>query len=274
VENVPLILLTNDDGIYSEGLNAVYRKIKDLGEVIVVAPDSERSAVSHGITLHYPLRVQKVKNNFYSLNGTPADCVILAINKVLKEKPDLVVSGINHGGNLGDDVLYSGTVAGAREASMHDISAFAASLVISSAGENQFGEAAEFCAELAKKILDVGLPEDTFLNVNIPADGFSGVKITRQGNKFAENTIAENQDPRGKKYYWIGQDKIHWEDDNQSDYEAIRKGVISITPLHRDQTHYSVLRLLSNLESVKATSKNKQGKLNSSLSKTKHDKPE
>lgn len=255
---MPLILLTNDDGVASIGLNTLYEKLQNVGDVVVVAPENERSAVSHGITLHNPLRISEIKENFYALNGTPADCVILALKKLLPRKPDLVVSGINYGGNLGDDVLYSGTVAGAREASLHNIKSFAVSLVLSLQGENDFQGAAKFCTQLAKKILGDGLPPGIFLNVNVPPDGYKRVRVTRQGNKCAENVIAENQDPRGRRYYWIGQEIVRWEEDTQSDYEAIKNGMISITPLQRDQTDYGALSIIADLESAFKAKKGEQ----------------
>lgn len=253
---MPLILLTNDDGIYAEGLLRFYEKLKKVGDVVVVAPEAERSGVSNGITLHQPLRINKVKDGFYALSGTPTDCVILALNKVLPQKPDLVAAGINHGGNLGDDIIYSGTIGAAREASLHDIPAMAVSLVLSATGKNNFEAAAEFAAATARRLLEIGLPPGTFLNINIPPNGYKGVRITRQGNRFAENVISENQDPRGKKYYWIGQEKIHWEiDDPSSDYSAIASGFVSITPLQRDQTDYNTLRSLSEADFSYKTTK-------------------
>ncbi|MBI4484351.1 MAG: 5'/3'-nucleotidase SurE [Acidobacteria bacterium] len=239
-----LILLTNDDGIQAEGLRRLKDHVAGLGDVVVVAPETERSAVSHGLTLHDPLRIRQVGKDAYAVNGTPADCVILALRKILTGRPDLVISGINHGGNLGDDIIYSGTVAAAREASIHMIPAFAVSLVVLDR-DYGFDHAARFSAELAQEVLDRGLPSGTFLNVNVPPKKYLGVWMTRQGSKVAESHIFENADPRGRKYYWIGEQKAEWHREADSDYEAIIHSMVSITPLGKDQTDHEALGVLA-----------------------------
>lgn len=248
---VALILLTNDDGVQAAGLQALRNALQGKVEVVVVAPDGERSAASHAITLHHPLRLVELEPNIYALNGTPADCVIIALSKVFKKtKPDLILSGINHGGNMGDDVLYSGTVAGAREGTVHRIPAIASSLVLSRTRKNDFTGAAEFVAHLAQNVLEQPLPEGIFLSVNIPGAGYKGIRVTKQGSKFAENVIMENTDPRGRKYYWIGQEKIHWAEEPDSDYSAVSQGFISITPLHTNQTQLQALRRINRMPQV------------------------
>ena len=242
---MPVILLTNDDGVQALGLQTLRQALQGIGEVVVVAPDRERSAASHAITLHHPLRLVDVEPSVYALNGTPADCVIIALNKVFQRtQPDLIISGINHGGNMGDDVLYSGTVAGAREGAVRRIPSLAISLVLSRARQNDFAGAAAFMARLAEQVLEPGLPAGVFLSVNIPGAGYTGVRVTRQGSQFAENVITENQDPRGRTYYWIGQEKIHWEEDPDSDYYAVSHGMVSLTPLHTNQTQFTAVRRL------------------------------
>lgn len=238
----PLILVTNDDGIRSEGLEFLARELEDIGSVYIVAPQEERSAVSHALTIHDPVRIKKVSDRVFAVRGTPADCIIIAVRKILPERPDLVVSGINHGGNIGDDVMYSGTVAAAREACYLDLPAFAISQLYR---EELFNLrlAGRIARELAKKVLQEGLPSGTFLNVNVPATEFKGVKLTHQGCKLSKSSIHESHDPRGRKYYWIGEDKHGWKFDanSNSDYEAVLQGFISVTPLHRDQTDYQAL---------------------------------
>ncbi len=236
------ILLTNDDGAEAPGLLALKDALSALGTVTVVAPYDERSAVSHGVTIHYPLRLIEIGKRHYALTGTPADCVIFAVRKLFSKPPDLVVSGINPGPNLGVDILYSGTVAGAREATLNRIPAIAASLVTYNAHPN-FGPAAEFIRRLILKLYPQDMPVGGFLNVNVPeGKPNKGFRFTRQGTKRAISSIEEKSDPRGRTYFWIGRDQSEWIVETDTDYEAVRAGVVSVTPLHRDQTDYRALK--------------------------------
>jgi 5'-nucleotidase len=239
----PLILVTNDDGVRAEGIQHLAKALETLGDVYISAPLEERSAVSHALTIHDPVRIKKISERIFAVRGTPADCVILAVRSILPARPDLVISGINHGANLGDDIMYSGTVAGAREACYLDVPAFAISQTLQ--GEHaEMTLAPRFAVQLASRILESGLPPDTFLNVNVPAGECHGVMLTRQGNKVSKSNVVENADPRGRKYFWIGEDRRNWPwaSNDGSDYDAIAQGCISVTPLHRDQTNYEALK--------------------------------
>jgi len=237
------ILVTNDDGIHSPGIIALAEALETLGEVMVVAPAHEMSAASHSLTLTRPLRIDRIDARHYSVDGTPTDCVTLAMNQILKDHPpDLVVSGINKGGNLGDDVTYSGTVAGALEASIYGLPGIAVSLVQRTNFE--FWHAAQFAAELARRVLGDGLPRGTLLNVNVPPGEIRGVRVTRQGNKIIRPNVIEGTDPRQRKYYWIGEESLIWNEEAGTDYEALRQGFVSITPLRTDLTDYSALEEL------------------------------
>ena len=234
------ILVTNDDGIHSPGIIALAEALETLGEVIVVAPAHEMSAASHSLTLTRPLRIDEIDARHYSVDGTPTDCVTLAMNKILKDHPpDLVVSGINKGGNLGDDVTYSGTVAGALEASIYGLPGIAVSLVQRT--NFDFRHAARFAAELTRRVLGDGLPRGTLLNVNVPPGEIRGVRVTRQGNKIIRPNVIEGTDPRQRKYYWIGEESLIWNEEAGTDYEALRQGFVSITPLRTDLTDYNAL---------------------------------
>jgi 5'-nucleotidase len=234
---MPLILLTNDDGINSPGLQALRNAVTALGQVVIVAPDRDNSAVSHSLTMNRPLRVQKPAEFVYTLDGTPADCVALALGKILKKRPDLLLSGINSGPNLGDDISYSGTVSAAVEGTMYSIPSMAVSL----AGEapHDFAPAGKVAARLAAMILARGLPENTLMNVNIPGNTIiSGTKVTRQGRRLWENSIQETLDPRGLKHYWIGGGTPVRDSAQDTDVYAIQTGFISITPIHLDLTNH------------------------------------
>jgi len=237
-----LILATNDDGVYSPGLAILAKAMKELGDVVVVAPDKEQSAVAHSLTLHRPLLLEEVREGVYACNGTPTDCVHLAVNGLLTRRPDLIVSGINKGGNLGDDVTYSGTVSAALEAAIMGIPAIAFSMVARQ--DFKFGAAVEFARELAAHVLEGGMKKDTLLNVNVPnvnADEIKGVRLTRQGRRIYGGTVLERIDPRGKKYYWIGGETDNWVDDPVADHDAVRDGYISVTPLKFDMTDHGSL---------------------------------
>ena len=242
----PTILVSNDDGVRSEGIEALSAALKELGTVYVVAPDRERSAASHSLTLSHPLRVEKLGPRVYSVDGTPTDCVNLGVNGILRGKRiDLLVSGINKGANLGDDITYSGTVSAAMEGTLLGIPSIAVSLV--TRNKFRFDVASGFAVSVARKVLRQGLPDDTLLNVNVPnvpPEGVQGVRITRMGKRFYGDVIVEKRDPRGRKYYWIGGDSLSGEEVPGSDLEAIEDNFVSVTPIHLDLTNYSALRAL------------------------------
>jgi len=237
-----IILVSNDDGIRAAGIQALYTALADLGEVWVVAPDREQSAASHALSLHRPLRAEQLEERHFAVDGTPTDCVNLAINGILPERPALVVSGINHGGNMGDDITYSGTVSAAMEATLLGIPAIALSLV--GRDSKDFRPAARFSCRLAETVLSRGLPPDTLLNVNVPPlpeEKLRGFAVTRQGKRRYGDAIVEKIDPRGKKYYWIGGDDLGHVPMEGSDFSAVEDGYISVTPLHLDLTDYASL---------------------------------
>ena len=247
LERFPLnILLTNDDGINATGLKVLAEHLGRVGKVSIVAPDRERSAVGHALTLHHPLRAVKLATGIFAVDGTPTDCVNLGIHSLIPVKPDIVISGINHGANLGDDITYSGTVSAAMEATLMGIPAFAISLSTNTEGEN-FISAACFAAKLAGIVMRRGLPVDTFLNVNVPDlpyDLLRQPRITSQGKKSYDGMIIDKVDPRGRNYYWIGSVEVNFLDREGTDYHAVSRGHISITPLHLDLTNYSSLQEL------------------------------
>ena len=234
-----LLLVTNDDGVYAPGLKALAAALGRLGTVYVVAPDREVSACAQSLTLKHPLRAERVEERIHAVDGTPADCVNLALVKLLPRRPDLVVSGINRGANLGEDVFYSGTVGGAREGTFFGVPSIAISLA--ARAEADFAPAAEFAIKLASLVLEKGLPERTLLNVNVPPGAPMGAVITVQGRREHEGTILEGLDPRRRTYYWIEEGHDKWLSDELSDINAVRRGFISITPLHTDTTHHAVL---------------------------------
>ncbi len=238
-----LILISNDDGIRSEGIRRLAKSLAGIGRVYVVAPDRERSAASHSLTLHRPLRVEEVGARMYAVDGTPTDCISLAVNGILPGKPDIVISGINRGANLGEDVSYSGTVSAAMEATLLNIPSIAVSLVARESFD--FTSAASVAASLAGRILSSGLPKDTLLNVNVPSvPEIKGYRITKQGKRTYSDTVIEKIDPRGKKYYWIGGDLTTMDTGRDTDFYAISRGYVSITPLHLDMTNYASIREL------------------------------
>ena len=237
------ILITNDDGITAPGIKALEQSLAALGEVTVVAPDREMSATSQSITLHTPIRVHRIDARHYGIGGTPADSVIMALYKILPQRPDLVVSGINPGGNLGENVVYSGTVGGANEAAVHGVPSFAISLA--SRKDLDFTGAAAFAVQLATRILEEGLEPGVCLNVNVPRGEVRGVRITRQSQKISQNLVVEQKDPRGRPHYWLDESIEFDEVEPDSDYGALRAREISVTPLQVDRTHYPSLNHLS-----------------------------
>ncbi|HEV2802204.1 MAG TPA: 5'/3'-nucleotidase SurE [Pyrinomonadaceae bacterium] len=244
------ILLTNDDGIHSDGLIKLEEALRSVGDVYTVAPASEMSGASHSLTLARPLRIRQIDARHWTVDGTPTDCVTLALHKILPsaEWPHICVSGINHGGNLGDDASYSGTVAGALEATILGVTGLAFSLV---ARENyDFTHAAEFAVRIVRKVLAEGLPEGTLLNINIPPGELRGVRVTRQGIKNARPIITEKIDPRGKAYYWIGEEVFPEDTVEGTDYYAIKQGLVSVTPMRSDMTDHRSLVELQNWNSL------------------------
>jgi 5'/3'-nucleotidase len=241
VTSPPLILVTNDDGVHAPGIKAVAASLSALGTVYVVAPDREVSACSQSLTLKHPLRAERVDERVHAVDGTPADCVNLALVKLLPRRPDLVVSGINRGANMGEDVFYSGTVGGAREGTFFGVPSMAVSLASREARETDFTAAAAFAAKLAELVLARGLPERTLLNVNVPPGTPGGVAMTVQGRREHEGTIFEGLDPRRRTYYWIEEGKDRWLSDEMSDIHAVRSGLISVSPLQTDTTHHAVV---------------------------------
>lgn len=241
------ILVTNDDGITAPGITALAHALRGIGQVAVVAPDRERSAVGHALTLHHPLRATKLADDVFAVDGTPTDCVNLGVHYLISFTPDIVVSGINRGANLGDDLTYSGTVSAAMEATLMGIPAIAVSLVTEGAGEH-YHAAARFAAQLVRQIAARGLPGDTFLNVNVPdlpEERLLPPRITKQGRRRYGGSIVDKVDPRGRKYYWIGSSECSFLDLEGSDFHAVSRGHISITPLHYDLTNYASIQALA-----------------------------
>lgn len=235
----PFILVTNDDGVYAPGIRALHEAVSSLGEAVIVAPERDNSAVSHSLTMNRPLRVIELEKNIYTIDGTPTDCVTIAINKILRKKPDLLVSGINPGANLGDDISYSGTVSAAIEGTMYDIPSLAFSL----AGNPpyDFEVAAAVAWKLASMALAMHLPPNTLLNINIPqliAGEIPGIRFTRQGRRVYQDSIQETFDPWGRKHYWIGGGTVLWSGSDDTDEQAVRNGYISVTPIHLDLTNH------------------------------------
>ncbi|HTL62793.1 MAG TPA: 5'/3'-nucleotidase SurE [Nitrospira sp.] len=249
----PHILITNDDGIHSAGLTALAKALTRVGEVWVVAPDRERTAVAHAVTLHKPLRIHEVGKRVYAVNGTPVDCVNLALLNILPSRPRLLVSGINKGVNLGDDVLYSGTVSAAVEGTILGVPSMAVSQEGQGREEFQFATGAHYAVRVARQILRYGLPEETLVNVNVPnrsLDTVTGVRITCLSRRRFDNPIIEKVDPHGRSYFWIAGTRVSWSRNKDSDHEALAEGAVSLTPLHLDNTHYEVLDQLRTWESA------------------------
>lgn len=241
------IMVTNDDGIHAEGICALAEAMKELGTVTVVAPDRERSAAGHSLTLHSPLRIFELRKGWYAVDGTPTDCVNMGIHNMLPVAPDLVVSGINHGANLGDDITYSGTVAAAMEANLMGIPAIAFSLATFEKS-SYFKGAAQVAVQIARQVINRGLPADTFLNVNIPNCPLEAMKpplVTCQGKRSFIGKIIDKTDPRGRKYFWVGSEEPKLHNEPGNDFNAINLGHVSVTPLHLDLTNHKSLPILA-----------------------------
>lgn len=243
-----LILVSNDDGIDSPGIKCLTKYLKKIPQanVVVVAPDRERSAASHALTLHRPLRIKKLSPHRYAVTGTPTDSVMLGVHSILDRKPDLVVSGINRGGNVGEDVHYSGTVSAAMEGAIMGIPAIAIS-VVSNNKPFKYEVAGEFAKKLSEKVLKEGLPKGVVLNVNVPnlnSSEINGKVVTKLGNHNYGDIIVENLDPRGKPYYWIGGDPFNFDPKPGTDTRAHLDDKISVTPIKVDMTDKSFIRKL------------------------------
>jgi 5'-nucleotidase len=239
------ILVTNDDGYRSEGLIALADALRPLGEITIVAPMSEASAIGHALTLRHPLRLEHMSERLYAVDGTPTDCVNIAVTQLFRGLPDLVVSGINKGWNLGDDVTYSGTVSGALEGALLGVQAIGVSLQFSRTFD--FGQSARAAAAIAESLLESPLPSRTFLNMNVPKGEPKGYRVTVQAKRNHVTSVAERHDPKGRPYYWIEEGQDEWEPHDRSDYQAVRDGYVSVTPLHPDLTAHQALAAVERL---------------------------
>jgi 5'-nucleotidase len=247
---MPRILVTNDDGVHSEGIRAVAEALKPLGEITVVAPIQEASAIGHALTLRRPLRIETVHPGVFAVDGTPTDCVNIAITHVLKGNPDLIVSGINKGWNLGDDVTYSGTVSAALEGALLGIPSIAVSTQKRRDNGYDFGPSANAAATVAEAVLARPMPKFTLLNINTPQGPTRGFKVTVQAKRNHITVVDERIDPRHQPYYWIEEGQNDWEPHDRSDYQAVRDGYVSVTPLQPDMTAYDALKYVEELPLV------------------------
>lgn len=246
--NRPRILITNDDGYHADGIIALERALAEVGDVYVVAPATDQSGAAHSLTLSRPLRIRQIDERHWTVDGTPTDCVMLALNQILPEEehPHICCSGINHGPNLGDDATYSGTVAGALEATILGVPGLAFSLAVGRSWD--FDESAKVAAEMTRKALEAGIPTGVLLNINVPKGSPKGVKVTSQGVKDARPVISENIDPRGKPYYWIGEQREGFHARGGTDFEAIDEGFVSVTPMRSDLTAHHAIEALRSWE--------------------------
>lgn len=237
------LLCTNDDGIHAEGLSVLVEASRSLGDVFVVAPDRQQSASSHSLTVHRPLRVTQTDDTAYAIDGTPTDCVLIAVRDLLPEKPHFVLSGINHGSNMGEDVLYSGTVAAAMEGTILGIPSVAISFASRvTDGIEAYGPLVEDL--LASLLGREDFPEETFFNVNLPdlpASAVKGARVTSLGRRVYSGSLTRRQDPYGDEYFWIGGGQSHWRGREDSDFRAVEAGYISVTPLHLDLTNFRLM---------------------------------
>ena len=244
---MPQILVTNDDGYRSQGIIVLAEALAPLGDVTIVAPTEEASAIGHALTLRRPLRLEHIRTNIFGVDGTPTDCVNIAITQIFKGTlPDLVVSGVNKGWNLGDDVTYSGTVAGALEAALLGIPGLAVSLA-RTRGDYDFSHSARAAASIAGSMFRKPLPPWTFLNVNVPKGPPRGFRATVQAKRNHITEVLVRDDPKGRPYFWIDEGQNDWEPHDRSDYQAVRDGYVSITPLHPDLTAHHALAAVEEL---------------------------
>lgn len=238
------LLISNDDGVEATGIGVLARRLAALGRVTVVAPDRDRSGASNSLTLDQPLRVTRLANGHLRVAGTPTDCVHLAITGLLDAEPDMVVSGINAGANLGDDILYSGTVAAAMEGRFQGLPAMAVSLAFGEEYAGHYETAAEAALLLTRRLLEDPLPADTILNVNVPDVAWAeirGFECTRLGHRHRAESVVRDQDPRGRTIYWIGPPGAEQDAGPGTDFDAVRRGYVSVTPIHVDLTRYQAL---------------------------------
>jgi 5'-nucleotidase len=246
IADKPLILVTNDDGYDAPGLAALVEAVEPLGRILVVAPDQEQSGAGHALTLDRPLRVYRVEENRYRVTGTPTDCVHIAVTNLSGgEQPSMVVSGINRGLNIGDDVTYSGTVSAALEGTLLGIPSIAFSVQIDFEGVAHYDSAVPFAGKMAGLVLERGMSPGVLLNVNFPKDEYRGVRITRQGTRTYSGTTLERVDPSGRPYFWIAGARLKPAGEPDGDHEAIDAGFISVTPLQADMTHEPSMVVLS-----------------------------
>ena len=241
---MPHILLTNDDGYQADGLRALAKELAGFATLSIAAPSKEQSGTAQSLTLRQPIVCNQIAEREWAIEGTPADCVIVALHKLLPEKPDLLISGINHGANLGENVYYSGTLGAAREGALHHIPSLAMSLC-SKKAHASFASSARIARAAAEMVLKEGLPDQVLLNVNVPEPWSGEVKFTRQSKKITRNQLTEGKDPRGRSYFWLYEQKIDQNVEPDTDYAAIFAGAVSITPLHLDPTHDESLNHLS-----------------------------
>lgn len=251
---MPRILVTNDDGYRSEGIRVLADALRPLGEVTIVAPVNEASAIGHALTLRHPLRLEAIGDRLFGVDGTPTDCVNIAVTTIYRGLPDLVVSGINKGWNLGDDVTYSGTVAGAFEGALLGVQALAVSLK-ATREKYDFSHAARAAAIFAEALLRQPLPARTFLNVNVPHGEPKGYRATVQAKRNHVTSVAERHDPKGRAYYWIEEGQNEWEPHDRSDYQAVRDGYVSATPLQPDLTAYDALAAVERFAELQPASR-------------------
>jgi len=243
---MPKILVTNDDGVHSDGIHILADALRPIGDVIVVAPHVEASAIGHALTLRRPLRMEQLRDGVYEVDGTPTDCVNIALTKLYTAPPDLIVSGINKGYNLGDDVTYSGTVSGALEGALLGVPSIAVSQERTS-GRYDFHHAAAAAAKISAIVLKNGISPQTFLSINVPTGTPKGIRLTVQAKRNHVTTVDERTDPRGRPYYWIEEGENAWEPHDRSDFQAVRDGYISVTPLQPDMTDYDAFKKLEKL---------------------------
>jgi 5'-nucleotidase len=247
----PLIVVTNDDGIRAGGLDALAAAAEELGEVWVIAPETEQSAMAHALTLHHPLRIRQYSERRFSIDGTPTDCVFFAALHLCPRRPAIVLSGVNRGANVGDDVTYSGTVSAALEGVIMGFPGIASSLVVRDDGPRDYGPAARYTVELARDVLARGLPPKVYLNVNVPQmpeEAIKGVRVTTLGHRMYDDRIVVCEDPRGRAYYWIGGKGFEASDIPGSDCNAVLDGYISVTPLYVDPTRHEMIEELRSWE--------------------------
>ena len=248
---MPHILLTNDDGYDAPGLKALAAVLEGWAAVSIVAPNGEKSGAAQSLTLRQPIVCHPKGERHWAVDGTPADAVIVALHKLLPEKPDLVISGINHGANMGENVYYSGTVGAARESALHHIPSIAMSLCARK-DNLHFVHAANIARSAAEIIMKEGLPDQVLLNINVPEPWKGGVRFTRQSKKITRNQLSEGKDPKGRTYYWIFEQKIEKDVEPDTDYAAVFAGDVSVTPLHLDPTHDESLNHLSHWANILA----------------------